>query len=63
MPKLTIDDKEIDVSNARSLAKQWHWAKLIETRRLGHRRILINPDVVTSTLNFIMKPIKIKPNL
>lgn len=49
-----IDDKEIDVSNARMLAKQWHWAELIETKRLGHRRILLNPDVITAALNFIM---------
>lgn len=56
-----INDKEIDVSNARKLAKQWSWAELMETKRLGHRRILINPDVVTAALNFVMEPnIKIK---
>jgi len=51
-----INDKEIDVSNARKLAKQWDWAELIETKRLGHRRILLNPDVITAALKFIMEP-------
>jgi len=53
---LIIHDKETDVSNARKLAKQWSRAELIETKQLGHRRILINPDVVTAALNFIVKP-------
>lgn len=52
-----INDKEIDISNARKLAKQWTWAELMETRRLGHRRILLNPDVITRTLQFITKKI------
>jgi len=51
-----INDKEIDVSNARKLAKQWNWAELIETKRLGHRRILLNPDVITAALKFVMEP-------
>ena len=56
VPTLIIhdkDDREIDVSNGRSLAKQWAWANYIETERLGHRRILLNPGVITSTLNFL----------
>ena len=59
MPTLIIhdiDDKEIDVSNARKLAKQWNWAELIETKRLGHKRILLNPDVITAALKFVMEP-------
>jgi len=48
-----INDKEIDISNARKLAKQWSWAEVMETKRLGHRRILLNSDVVTRALNFI----------
>lgn len=48
-----VNDKEIDVSNARKLAKQWSWAELIETKRLGHRRILLNPDVITAALQFV----------
>ncbi len=48
-----INDKEIDISNARKLAKQWSWAEYMETKRLGHRRVLLNPDVITRALNFI----------
>ncbi len=48
-----INDKEIDISNARKLEKQWPWAEIMETKRLGHRRILLNPDVVARVLNFI----------
>ena len=51
-----INDKEIDVSNARKLAKQWPWAEFIETNRLGHRRILLNPDVITTAIKFVMQP-------
>ena len=59
MPTLIIhdkNDKEIDVSNARMLAKKWSWAELIETNRPGHRRILLNPDVITAALKFVMGP-------
>lgn len=48
-----INDKEIDVSNARKLAKQWTWAEIMETKRLGHRRILLDPGVITRSLKFI----------
>jgi len=48
-----INDKEIDISNARKLAERWSWAELMETKRLGHRRILLNPDVIARTLKFI----------
>lgn len=56
VPSLIIhdkNDKEIDISNARKLAKQWPWAEFMETKRLGHRRILLNPDVIARALNFI----------
>lgn len=58
VPTLIIhdkNDKEIDVSNARVLAEKWSWAELIETNRLGHRRILLNPDVITAALKFVMR--------
>jgi len=48
-----INDKEIDISNARKLAKQWSWAEFMETKRLGHRRILLNPHVISRALSFI----------
>ena len=51
-----IDDKEIDVSNARKLAKQWCWAELIETKQLGHRRILSNQGVIDAAIKFIIEP-------
>ena len=58
VPTLIIHDKndrEIDVSNARMLAEQWTWADYIETERLGHRRILLNPGVITSAMTFLQK--------
>lgn len=61
VPTLIIhdkNDKEIDVSNARSLAKQWMWANYIETERLGHRRILLNPGVITSAITFLQNQSK-----
>jgi len=57
-----VDDKEICISNARQIADQWSWAKLIETKQLGHRRILINPEVVTAALNFVTEPSNVKEN-
>lgn len=51
-----VDDKEITISHARNLLQRWSWAKLYETKRLGHRRILLNPGVITSALDFIGEP-------
>lgn len=48
-----INDKEISVENARSLVKQWPKAQLMETERLGHRRILLSPDVVNAVTEFV----------
>lgn len=48
-----INDKEIDISNSRELVERWTWAEFMETKRLGHRRILLNPDVITRVLGFI----------
>ncbi|MES9949576.1 MAG: alpha/beta hydrolase [Candidatus Thiodiazotropha sp.] len=50
-----IDDMEITVSHARQLVQRWPWAVLHETRRLGHRRILINPGVISSAMDFIVE--------
>ncbi len=47
------DDKEISVKNARRLVKQWPKAQLMETERLGHRRILLSPDVVNAVTEFV----------
>lgn len=48
-----VDDKEIDIVNSKDLKGRWDWAEFMETKRLGHRRILLNPDVITRILNFI----------
>jgi pimeloyl-ACP methyl ester carboxylesterase len=48
-----VDDKEIDISNSRKLVEQWSWAEFMETKRLGHRRIILNPDVITRVLGFV----------
>ncbi|MES9859222.1 MAG: alpha/beta hydrolase [Candidatus Thiodiazotropha sp. LLP2] len=48
-----INDKEIDIINSRELVERWTWAEFMETKRLGHRRILLNPDVITRVLGFI----------
>lgn len=56
VPTLIIHDKndrEINISHARTLARQWPWADFIETKRLGHRRILFNPDVIKSVIKFL----------
>lgn len=58
VPTLIIhdtNDKEIDISNSEKLAKQWSWAEFMKTKRLGHRRILLNPDVITTTLSFTIR--------
>lgn len=56
VPTLIIhdrDDVDVDVSNAQRLARQWPWAEMLITERLGHRRILLNPDVITKVISFI----------
>lgn len=58
VPTLIIhdeNDKEIDISNSRELVEQWPWAEFMETKRLGHRRIILNSDVIDRTLKFISK--------
>jgi pimeloyl-ACP methyl ester carboxylesterase len=47
------NDKEVDIENARWLARRWPLAQLIETERLGHRRILINMKVISLVSDFI----------
>jgi len=46
-------DKEIPWNNAMAIAEQWPWATLITTQGLGHRRILINVDVVNQVAEFV----------
>lgn len=56
VPTLIIhdkDDKEIHWNNSKMMSDQWPWAEFVLTERLGHRRILLDPDVVTRVIDFI----------
>lgn len=47
------NDTEVDIDNARKLVKKIRRAKLIETEKLGHRRILLNPNVIKTIIAFM----------
>ncbi|GAA4228968.1 alpha/beta hydrolase [Actinomadura meridiana] len=56
VPLLVIhdeNDKEIAVEQGRKIAAVYGQAQYIETRGLGHRRILADADVITATLEFV----------
>lgn len=56
IPLLVIhdeNDKEIEVEQGRRLSAAYKQARYIETKGLGHRRILADPDVIATTLEFI----------
>ena len=58
VPTLIIhdeDDKEVDIESSRWLARQWPWAELVETKRLGHRRILLSKKIVARVSEFVEK--------
>lgn len=46
-------DKEIPWANGKAVAQQWPWAAFVTTKGLGHRRILINADVVNQVTEFV----------
>lgn len=46
-------DREIPWKNAKAIAEQWPWATFISTQGLGHRRILINIEVVNQVTEFV----------
>lgn len=48
-----VNDREIDFSHSEKLVEHWSWAEFMETKHLGHRRIILNPDVITRVLGFI----------
>jgi len=48
-----LNDKEIDISHTRKLLEQWPSAEFMGTKRLGHRRIILNPDVISRALGFV----------
>ncbi len=49
------NDREVDIENARWLARRWPQAEFVETERLGHRRILLSMKVVSLVLAFVQK--------
>jgi len=48
-----LDDLEIDIKETRKLAKRIPQAKLLETQKLGHRRILLNPRIIRKIISFV----------
>jgi pimeloyl-ACP methyl ester carboxylesterase len=58
IPLLVIhdeNDKEIAVTQGRKLASAYPQAQYVETQGLGHRRILGDPGVLATTLEFLAK--------
>lgn len=56
VPTLILHDKhdrEIPWENAMAISEQWPWARFITTQGLGHRRILIDVEVVKHVTEFI----------
>lgn len=46
-------DKEIPWSNGKAIADLWPWAEFVTTEGLGHRRILIDANVVNQIAEFV----------
>jgi len=58
VPTLIIHDKndeEISINDSKILLKTWNWAKFIETKGLGHRKILYSRKVMSDIVDFIKK--------
>jgi pimeloyl-ACP methyl ester carboxylesterase len=58
VPLLVIhdeNDKEISVTQGQQIAAAYPRAEYMETRGLGHRRILGDPDVLAAALEFVAK--------
>jgi pimeloyl-ACP methyl ester carboxylesterase len=56
IPTLVVHDerdREVPVAHGRALAAAWPGARLIETRGLGHNRILAAPEVTSPGLEFL----------
>jgi len=56
VPTLLIhdaNDKEIGVSHSKQIYQMWQWARLIETKGLGHRKILDSQKVVDDVLHWV----------
>ncbi|MDH5447306.1 MAG: alpha/beta hydrolase [Gammaproteobacteria bacterium] len=46
-------DKEIPWVKSQTITQQWPWAEFITTEGLGHRRILINTEVINQVIEFV----------
>lgn len=49
------DDKEVSPNNSKRILNIWPWAIYMETEHLGHRRMLLNYNVITTILDFISR--------
>lgn len=47
------DDPEVPFASARRHLRAWAQARLLETRGLGHRRVLSDPTVLAATIDFL----------
>jgi pimeloyl-ACP methyl ester carboxylesterase len=47
------EDKQIPFGMGKAIAAAWQGAELLSTRGLGHNRILRDPEVVRSAIDFI----------
>ena len=47
------DDQETPIQGAEALAEAWPMGRLLRTQGLGHRRILRDPEVVRSVVDFL----------
>ena len=50
------EDKQIPLGQGRAIAEGWAGAALVDTRGLGHQRILRDPDVVELVAGFLVAP-------
>ncbi len=56
VPTLIIhdkEDKEVSEKNVATCCERWLWAELVETKGLGHRRILYDKDTVEKIVSFV----------
>lgn len=56
IPALIIhdeDDRDVPIVQSENLHQHWPGSRLVRTAGLGHRRILYNPQVIETTVNFL----------
>lgn len=49
-----VDDEEIPFLEGRAVAEAWPDARFLQTKGLGHRRVLRDPEVVAATTRFLV---------